>query len=92
MWLGTNTVPANDDVLLTPDSLAFSVSERAPRREAVVEGVGEVTHQAHDRSQLPGEGVGAAALPDGAVTVKVTVSDNAGNQQSRAWSFTVHTH
>jgi hypothetical protein len=33
-----------------------------------------------------------AALPDGTVTVKVTIADNAGNQQSRSWSFTVRTH
>ena len=33
-----------------------------------------------------------APLADGAVTVKVTVSDNAGNAQSRQWTFNVRTH
>ena len=33
-----------------------------------------------------------AALPDGQVTVRVTIADNAGNKQSRSWSFTVRTH
>ena len=32
------------------------------------------------------------ALPDGPVTVKVTVTDNAGNPQTRTWTFTVRTH
>jgi hypothetical protein len=31
------------------------------------------------------------ALPDGPVTVRVTVYDAAGNRQVRQWSFTVHT-
>jgi len=30
-------------------------------------------------------------LPDGPVTVKVTIADNAGNAQSRSWSFNVRT-
>ena len=34
----------------------------------------------------------SVALPDGTVTVRVTVSDNAGNTQPRTWSFTVRTH
>jgi hypothetical protein len=33
-----------------------------------------------------------AALPDGPVTVKVTIYDNAGNKQSRSWTFVVRTH
>jgi hypothetical protein len=33
-----------------------------------------------------------AALPDGTVTVKVTIADNAGNPQSRSWTFIVRTH
>jgi len=33
----------------------------------------------------------SAALPDGSVTVKVSVSDNAGNQVTRTWTFTVRT-
>ncbi|HEY0381927.1 MAG TPA: copper amine oxidase N-terminal domain-containing protein [Candidatus Elarobacter sp.] len=33
-----------------------------------------------------------AALPDGKVTVKVTIADNAGNPQQRSWSFIVRTH
>jgi Copper amine oxidase N-terminal domain/Bacterial Ig-like domain/Domain of unknown function (DUF5666) len=33
-----------------------------------------------------------APLPDGTVTVKVTIADNAGNAQSRSWTFTVRTH
>ncbi len=33
-----------------------------------------------------------APLGDGVVTVKVTVADNAGNTQTRAWSFSVRTH
>jgi hypothetical protein len=33
-----------------------------------------------------------AALPDGRVTVKVTIADNAGNQNKREWSFIVRTH
>jgi len=33
-----------------------------------------------------------SALADGAVTVRVTVADNAGNTQTRTWSFTVRTH
>ena len=33
-----------------------------------------------------------AALPDGPVTVKVTIYDNAGNKQSRSWTFIVRTH
>jgi Copper amine oxidase N-terminal domain/Bacterial Ig-like domain len=33
-----------------------------------------------------------APLPDGTVTVKVTIADNAGNKQTRSWSFTVRTH
>ena len=33
-----------------------------------------------------------AALPDGPVSVKVTIADNAGNTQSRSWTFIVRTH
>jgi hypothetical protein len=33
-----------------------------------------------------------APLPDGVVNVRVTVADNAGNAQTRAWSFIVRTH
>jgi hypothetical protein len=33
-----------------------------------------------------------APLPDGPVTVRVTIADNAGNPQARSWSFTVRTH
>ena len=33
-----------------------------------------------------------AALPDGPVTVKITIADNAGNPQSRSWTFNVRTH
>jgi len=32
-----------------------------------------------------------AALPDGTVTVAVTIYDNAGNENSRKWQFTVRT-
>lgn len=33
-----------------------------------------------------------AALPDGPVTVTVKIADNAGNMQSRSWTFSVRTH
>ncbi len=33
-----------------------------------------------------------AQLPDGVVSVTVTVADNAGNAQTRSWSFNVRTH
>jgi hypothetical protein len=33
-----------------------------------------------------------AALPDGPVTVKITIADNAGNVQTRSWTFNVRTH
>ncbi len=33
-----------------------------------------------------------APLPDGPVTVTVTIADNAGNTQSRKWTFSVRTH
>jgi hypothetical protein len=33
-----------------------------------------------------------AALPDGQVTVVITIADNAGNTQSRKWTFSVRTH
>jgi Copper amine oxidase N-terminal domain len=33
-----------------------------------------------------------AALPDGPVTVTVTIADNAGNTQKRSWTFSVRTH
>jgi len=32
------------------------------------------------------------ALADGSVSVVVRVADEAGNQQTRTWSFTIHTH
>jgi len=32
------------------------------------------------------------ALADGNVTVAVRVADEAGNQQTRTWSFTIHAH
>lgn len=32
------------------------------------------------------------SLPDGPVSVQVRVADEAGNLQTRAWSFTIHTH
>ena len=32
------------------------------------------------------------ALPDGTVSVKITIADNAGNPQTRSWTFTVRTH
>jgi hypothetical protein len=32
------------------------------------------------------------ALGDGNVTVQVRVADQAGNQQTRTWSFTIHAH
>jgi hypothetical protein len=32
-----------------------------------------------------------AALPDGPVSITVTIYDNAGNKQSRTWTFTVRT-
>jgi len=32
------------------------------------------------------------ALPDGPVTVKITIADNAGNSQTRTWTFNVRTH
>jgi hypothetical protein len=31
-------------------------------------------------------------LPDGPVTVKVSVTDNAGNKTERTWTFTIRTH
>ncbi len=34
----------------------------------------------------------SVALGDGTVTVKVSVSDNAGNLATRAWSFTIRSH
>jgi hypothetical protein len=33
-----------------------------------------------------------ATLPDGTVTVKITITDNAGNAQTRTWTFTVRSH
>jgi hypothetical protein len=33
-----------------------------------------------------------AALPDGTVHVRVTIADNAGNENHRDWQFTVRTH
>jgi hypothetical protein len=32
------------------------------------------------------------SLPDGPVSVQVRVADEAGNLQTRVWSFTIHTH
>jgi len=34
----------------------------------------------------------SVALPDGPVTVRVSVADNAGNVTTRSWSFTIRTH
>jgi hypothetical protein len=34
----------------------------------------------------------APTLPDGTVRVVVSVEDNAGNKQSRAWTFTIRSH
>lgn len=34
----------------------------------------------------------SVALPDGSVTVRVTVFDNAGNKTERTWTFTIRTH